>query len=123
MEDRVTIGVPEDEMRPSEELLLGLVALEPLAVRGEVVEDPAGGLWSELPGPGGQVHKVFLLGNISTSGQISGARSSYSFPFPIASTLLYAEDLIVVQDKLQLIVQILEAPVSIKPKVGPFGNC
>ena len=46
----------------------------------------------------------------------------YSFPFSIASTLLNAEDLVVVQDKLQLKVQILEAPVSIEPKVGPFRD-
>ena len=66
MEDRVTIGVPEYEVRLSQELVLGPVTLEPLTVRGEVVEDPAGGLGSQLPGPGGQVDKVFLLGNIST---------------------------------------------------------
>ena len=47
----------------------------------------------------------------------------YSFPFSISSTLLYAEDLIVIQDKLQLKVQILEAPLSIEPKVGPFRDC
>ena len=46
----------------------------------------------------------------------------YSFPFSISSTLLYAEDLVVVHDKLQLKVQILEAPVSVKPKVCPFWD-
>ena len=66
MEDGVTIGVTEDEMRLSKEILLGLVTLETLTISGEVVEDPAGGLGSQLPGPGGQVDKVFLLGNIST---------------------------------------------------------
>ena len=66
MEDRITIGVPEYEVRLSQELVLGPVTLEPLTVRGEVVEDPAGGLWSQLPGPGGQVDKVFLLGNVLT---------------------------------------------------------
>ena len=83
MEDRVTIGVPEYEVRLSQELLLGLVTLEPLTVRGEVVEDPAGGLGSQLSGPGGQVDKVFLLGNVLTKRRISGASSLTVFPSPL----------------------------------------
>ena len=61
MEDGVAIGVPEDEMGLSQEVLLGPVTLEALTVRGEVVEDPAVGLRSQLPGSGSQVHKVILL--------------------------------------------------------------
>ena len=67
MEDRVTIGVPEYEVRLSQELVLGLVTLEPLTVRGEVVvqystvQDPGTRLRAQLPGLGGQVNKVGFL--------------------------------------------------------------
>ena len=61
MEDGVAIGVPEDEMGLSQEFLLGPVTLEALTVRGEVVEDPAVRLRSQLPGSGSQVDKVLLL--------------------------------------------------------------
>ena len=61
MEDRVTIGVPEDEVRLSQKILLSPVTLETLTVRGEVVEDPTVRLRSQLPSSGGQVDKIILL--------------------------------------------------------------
>ena len=61
MQDGVAVGVPEDEMRLSQEVLVGLVTLEALTISGEIVEDPAVRLRSQLPGSGCQVHKVILL--------------------------------------------------------------
>ena len=61
MEDRVTIGVPENEVRLSQELLLSPVTLETLTVRREVMEDPTVRLRSQLPSSGGQVDKIILL--------------------------------------------------------------
>ena len=61
MEDRVTIGVPENEVRLSQEILLSPVTLETLTVRGEVMEDPTVRLRSQLPGSDGQVDKIILL--------------------------------------------------------------
>ena len=61
MEDSVTIGVPEYEVRLSQKILLSPVTLETLTVRGEVMEDSTVRLRSQLPGSGGQVDKIILL--------------------------------------------------------------
>ena len=47
---------------------------------------------------------------------------SYSFSLAIASTLLDADDLVVVQEELQLEVKILKSPTSVEPKVCPLGD-
>ena len=61
VKDSVPVVVPEDEVGPGQELVLGVVALEALAVRGEVVEDLGLRLGPQLPRSGGQVDKVIFL--------------------------------------------------------------
>ena len=61
VEHLVPVIVPEDELLPGLQRGHGVVALEPLAVGGEVVQDPGTRLRAQLPGPGGQVNKVGFL--------------------------------------------------------------
>ena len=61
MEDSVPVVVPEDEVGPGQQLVLGVVALEALAVSGEVVEDLGLRLGPQLPRSGGQVDEVIFL--------------------------------------------------------------
>ena len=89
MEDSVTIGVPEDEVRLSQEILLSPVTLETLTVRGEVVEDPTVRLRSQLPGSGGQVDKIILLlGKYFDFRNESYSLTVFPSPFPVHFSML-----------------------------------
>ena len=88
MEDSVTIGVPEYEVRLSQKILLSPVTLETLTVRGEVMEDPTVRLRSQLPSSGGQVDKIILLGKYFDFRSESYSLTVFPSPFPVHFSML-----------------------------------
>ena len=89
MEDSVTIGVPEYEVRLSQKILLSPVTLETLTVRGEVMEDSTVRLRSQLPGSGGQVDKIILLlGKYFDFRSESYLLTVFPSPFPVHFSML-----------------------------------